>query len=288
MAIEFRPVSGAARASGTELDADTHGLVVAGAGGTTTAGETIGSITLPSGGPWLIFGAHIQVVQATLVAAEYIGGFLKIVSTAGDLDPNPAPLKLPTNAQGSALGTALSAGHSPLNIHNIAYTAPGKSAIDFEYHKHIACAVAPKVVCGIIFGKSIPTLQPIVFCDQVNGTVSADTSTSVGTITLSENAKEITGICAMVVKDGVAVTIEEVIGHFTLSSDDIKMTPAEYPLSGASDGGLGTPISNPIMEVPAFIPVNIPVEGGARISAAVKLTTAVTNPANTVVYLTYR
>lgn len=288
MTIEFRPTPPAATTGPGELDADTHGLIVAADGGTTTAAANIGSITLPSGGPWLIFGTHCQVVQATLVAAEYIGGHFRLVATAGDLVPNPAPLKLPVNSFGSALGTALAAGYSPLNIHNITYVAPGKSSLDIVYYKDIACAVAPKVVAGILFGSSVPQTQPIVYCDQVNGTVAVNTDTSVGTITLAEKSVEITGVCGMVVKDGVAVTIEELIGYFTLTSDDIKMTPFEFPLSGASDGGLGTPISNPIAQVPVFIPVRIPITGGARISATVKLTTALTNPANTVVYLTYR
>lgn len=275
------------RAGGAERDADTHGMVAAGAGQTGAGEKTIGSIVLPAGGPWTIFGLWGQAVQATEVAAEFTGGYIGINASAGDLDPNPAPTKFPIPAFGSSLGTALPVSTCPLKIWPIQYMAPGKAAIDLIFSNDIAMTVAPQVVMGIIFGKTIPEDRRMQYCDQVRGTVTATTSTSVGTITFSERASRITALGGILAQDGVHVTIQELLGYFTLTSDDVKLPPAEFPFSAAHSGGLGATIGSPVPNIPVMFPVNIPIPGGARFSAAVKLNTAVTNAANVAVYAIY-
>lgn len=275
------------RAGGAERDSDTHGMVAVGTGGTTVGETVVGSIVLPADGDWQIFGLWAQVVQQTEVAAEAVIGYASINASAGDLKPNPSPTKFPFPAFNSSLGTALPKSVSPLHVFPLQYTAPGKAALDLIIGLDVAMTVAPDVVMGIIFGKNIPEPRRMHFADSVGAAVSATASTALGTVTIAERASTITAIGGILVQDGVTTTVEQLSGFFSLSSDDAKLPPAEFPFASSNSGGLGATIGGGEAVMPMMIPVNIPVPGGARIGAACKLRTAVTNPAFAKVTLYY-
>lgn len=281
--LEYTPAAG----GGQPGESDTHGMAATGAGGTAAGETTVGSIVLPAGGDWTIFGLWAQVVAATATAADSIVGYATIKATSGDLEPNPAPTKFPVPALGSFLGATSPVQVCPLNIWPINFKAPGKAAIDLIYNQEIAITVAPMIAMGIIFGHSLPSARAFQFMDTVRTTVTSATASTVGTITLSEKASRITWIGAVIVQDGVLTTAEELIATFKLDSDDIKMPPAEFPCTAAFGAGLGALIGNVNHIMPTMIPVNIPVEGGARIDCTIDLVTAVTNGANCAIYVAY-
>ena len=266
---------------------NTHGMVLAGAGPTTAAELSLGTITLPADGPWVIHQVWGQVVAATATAAEAIGGYLKLESVAGDLEPNPAPAKFPLYAHGSFLGAVEDADSVPLQMYDINFAAPGKAQVKLLYAQDIGCTVAPQVCAGILFGKSTPEKKPLQYCDSVQGTVTAATDTSVGTITLSERSTRIVGVCAMLMQDGVLVAGEELIGFWRMASDDINIIPAQFPFVNAVNAGLGATISAGPVPPFSFIPVDIPVPAGARINTYVDLNTAVTNAADVRIFVAY-
>jgi hypothetical protein len=269
-----------------ELEADTHGMIVTGT--VSAAGDnSIGSITLPASGPWTVYGFWSMVANATPTAAEAITGNAFFRASQGDLDPNPAPVRFPIVESPSTLGAVIDVQPIPLVIHDINYSAPGKSTIEFFITLDTALTVAAQVVMGLIFGKTVPEKKPMQFCDRVTVGITSATETSIGTITLAEKATLITGVCGMLTTDLVVVTLEELLGFFRLDSADVKMTPAQFPFSACYGAGLGATIANPGGQKPIFIPVHIPVKNGARIDAFVDLNTAVTNAARAQVFLCY-
>jgi len=85
----------------------------------------------------------------------------------------------------------------------------------------------------------------------------------------------------------VITTVEELIGFFRLSSDDVRMPPAQFPFSAVYGGGLGALILNTGAQIPVMIPVDIPIHGGGRIDCFALLNTLVTNAAEIQIYLAY-
>jgi hypothetical protein len=85
----------------------------------------------------------------------------------------------------------------------------------------------------------------------------------------------------------VLTTAEELIGFFRLASDDVNLVPAQYPFPMAFSAGLGALIQGASFTPSGFIPVDIPIVGGARINCFVDLNTAVTTAAEVQVYIAY-
>lgn len=271
----------------TMTEENTHGMA-AGLVGQAAAGEkTIASLTLPADGPWLIHHVWAQVVAATQTAAESVGGYIKIESVAGDLEPNPAPAQFPLFSQGSLLGATARQVACPLQMFPIAYTAPGKAQLRLIFGSDLGDTVAPQIVCGILFGKTLPEVKPILYCDSVRASVTAATDTTVGTITLSERSTRITGICGIAIQNGVITANEELLGFWRMASDDINIIPAQFPFMAAYAGGLGALIGPADIPPFNFIPVDIPVPSGARVNTFVDLNTAVTNDADIRIFLAY-
>lgn len=265
----------------------THGSAVAG-GASTAAGDTvIGTVTLPAGGPWLIHHVWSLIAAATSTAAESFGGYFRLLSLDGDVEPNPAPSRFPTGIGGSFLGATEGARVDFLKLWSTAYQAPGKARIQLIYNEPTVVTAATQVILGLIYGKRVPEPQPIVFMDFVRAQVAAAVDTLVGTITLAEKARRITAIGCQIGQDNVIVAGEELLGFFRLSSDDINMAPAQFPCNVAFSGGLGTVIEQLVIPPPAMIPVDIPVIGGARIDCFIDLNTAVTNAAEIEVFIAY-
>lgn len=266
---------------------NTHSMIVTGGGGTAASESSIGSITLPADGPWQIHHIFGQIAAATATAAEAIGGYLRLESLAGDLEPNPAPAEFPLYSAGSFLGATADRVSNPLQMYRINFAAPGKSQLQLLYAQDVACTVAPQIVAGIIFGKSVPEMKPLQYVDSVQTTVTAATDTSIGTITLSERAARIVGVCGVLIQDGVLVTAEELVGFWRMASDDVNIIPAQFPFTNAGSAGLGATIGTGGIGMTSFIPVDIPVPAGARINTYVDLNTAVTNGADVRIFIAY-
>lgn len=271
-----------------EVQADTHGMAVAG-GGSTAAGDTVvGTITLPAGGPWTIFNVWSLIAAPTATAGESFGGHFRLNASSGDLTPNPAPSRFPTGIGGSFLGATQCQRVNPLHLFDVDYEAAGKAVIQLIYNEPTAVTVATQTVLGVIFGKTRPTPQPIRFIDRVRVQQTVTADTAVGTITISEKAEMITGIGCTVAQDNVITAAEELLGFFRLGSDDVDMPPAQFPINAGYSAGLGTVIESAMVANPVMIPVVIPVVGGARIDCFIDLNTAVTAAAEVEVYIAYR
>jgi hypothetical protein len=77
------------------------------------------------------------------------------------------------------------------------------------------------------------------------------------------------------------------IGFFRLASDDVKLPPMQLPFNNVYGAGLGALIQGGNQGRIDYIPVDIPVQGGARINAFVDLNTAVTNAADCEIFIAY-
>lgn len=267
----------------------THAIARQGAGGTAAAATTqIGAdIELPAGGPWSIFGLWMQVVKDTAADAECLSGSLIVDSHSGDISPDPAPGTFPISGLPSQTGANHGMAVVPLTIFPVNWSGAGKAVLRLSYYQQLAQAVGAQVACGILFGESVPEPRPIVFCDGVRSTQTADADTAVGTITLSTRATRITGIFADVNVDGALTADEALIGIVRLGSADIPLPPAQYPCARAFSAGDGTLIG-PVDDIKMdFIPVDIPVVGGARIDCYIDLGIAFTVAATVGIYLQY-
>jgi hypothetical protein len=266
-----------------------HSMIVAGAGATTAGDTTIGNIELPQrdSGNWIIHHVFAQAVRATATAAESVGGHFRLSPTQGELTPQPAPSRFPVFSSGSFLGAVADVPTCPLNIYEVDYSATGQARIDMIYNQAITVTVAAQVVLGVVFGDKRPTKTPFKFVDRVRTTVTAAADTSIGTITLSQNAKRIVGIAGIIQQNGVLTTAEELIGFFRLDSDDVKLVPAQYPFNAAFGAGLGATIASGVQGMISFMPVDIAVPRGARIDCFSDLNTAVTNGADVEIFIAY-
>jgi hypothetical protein len=268
-------------------DENTHGLLFSGAGQTAAGEQVLGTLTLPADGPWIIHNVFGQIVSATATAAEATGGYMRFDAASGDIDPNPAPSKWPVISNGSALGATIDVQGCALQMYDVLWNAPGRATINCIFNNTVAATVAPQIVMGVLFGKSVPEKRRSLFCDTCRVTTNSAADTAIGTITLSEKAKRITGIMGVLINDGVLTTAEELIGFFRLASDDVNLVPAQYPFPMAYSAGLGALIMGGGFIPSGFIPVDIPVPGGARINCFVDLNTAVTTAAEVQVYLAF-
>lgn len=266
---------------------NTHIALVAGAGQTAAGELSIGSITLPAGGPWKIHNMFGLLARATATAGEMNGGYMRLDSVSGDITPQPSPSRLPLVESASFLGTVAEAPCCPLHIYDVDWTAAGKAVFNMIYRQETAVTVAPQLVLGVCFGKERPVKRPIICCDMVRAQVTAAADTAVGTITLAESAKRITGVLVQAIQDNVITAAEELIGFCRLASDDIDLTPMQIPFANAFGAGLGAAFLNLGQFNTEFIPLDIPVLGGARINAFVDLNTAVTNAAEIQVFIAY-
>lgn len=267
----------------------THAIARQGTGGTAALATTqIGAdIEFPAGGPWSVFALWAQVVQDTAAAAESLAGAIVIDALSGDLEPNPAPGYFPVPGLASVAGANVGMSMVPLTIWPVNWSAAGKAVISLSYAQQLAQTVAAQCACGVLFGEEIPTARPIIYSDMTYGTQTAAAETAVGTITLSTRASRITGIFADITVDGAWTADEAFIGIVRLASADVSLPPAQYPLARAYSAGDGTPVGGFCNPVFAYIPVDIPVVGGARIDTYIDLGLAVTNAATVRIYLAY-
>jgi len=268
-------------------DENTHGMIVAAAGQVATGDQTLGTLTLPADGPWLIHHIFGQIAATTPTAAEGVGGYMRFDAASGDVTPNPAPSRWPVISNSAHLGATVDQQSCPLAIFPVAWEAPGRATINCIFNNIVAATAIPQVVMGILFGKQVPVERPFKFCDTVHVQTNSAADTAVGTITLSEKATRITGVCGTLIMDGVVVTVQSLIGFFRLASDDLDLVPAQFPFPLAIGGGLGALIQGANYPPIKFLPVDIPVVGGARINCFVDLNVATTNNADVQIFIAY-
>jgi len=267
----------------------THALAVTGTGGTAARAKTqIGAdLVLPAGGPWMIHGIWGQVVKSVTVPDEGNGGELLIEAKSGDTDPNPAPGIYPligSNASESANCAISSVG---LQLWPVNWAAAGKAVISLYYRNQLAITTGSPVAAGILFGESRPEVRPLTFCDAVQSSFASAAEQSIGTVTLSEKATRIVGILADLNKGDAVTAGEAIMATIRLASDDINLPPAQYPCARAFNASAGTPVGQSSAPRLEFIPVDIPVQGGARVDVYATTTVSVTGNADIAVYLAY-
>jgi len=269
-------------------DANCHSQILSAGGGTTAASTTnLGNITLPAGGPWTIHGIHGLVVNATSTAAEGIIGHLRMTSVSGDVSPNPAPSRWPVSGASSFLGAATGRPFMPTTIWPTKLEAAGKAIITLDWINDTVATVAPRVLAGIMYSRTIPEPMRAPFSDRVAVACTAAGATAIGTITLAEKATRITAVGCELLQSAVSTAAEELLGWFVLSSDDIDFAPSQWPCSGGFSAGLATNHGLGDGTYPLMIPVDIPVLGGARVDCTINLVTAVTNAARASVTIMY-
>jgi hypothetical protein len=268
---------------------NTHCLIASGAGVTTTADVQVGGapLELPAGGPWIIHDVFCQVVSATLTPAESLAGHFRFDPLSGDVSPDPSPSRFPVAESQSYLGATGSCPVCPLNLFPVNWQAAGKATVNAIYANGVAVTVAPQIVQGIVFSRTIPEKMRTLFSDRVRTTKAAAAESLVGTITLSQKATKITGVLAMVLRNGVLVAGEELTGYIRLASDDIGLSPSQWPFAFVTGAGLGATVGGGNVTPMDFIPVDMDVPAGARISVYATFNTAVTNAADVEVFLAY-
>lgn len=268
----------------------SHGLVrVTATVATVVETQLGGNIQLPvRAGNWMINDISGQVVRQTADPAVSMGGTINLISPSGDLTPDPAPANRPVYESGSLLNTTSGVSACPIWRYPTEIGASGLATISFFATNAIASATAPIWAQGIHFAPAIVVPQRPLFATFVRATQSAVARTLVGTITLSEKAQKITEIMGIVSQDGVLTTAEELIGFFDLASDDIELAPSQWLFNTAFGAGIGATIASGYHAVRNPYLVDIPVVGGARIDCFITLTTAVTNPADVMIYIGYR
>lgn len=270
-----------------EEETNTHSSIVTGVGSIPAGDILIGQITLPAGGPWLIHDVFGQIVSVTPTAAESMGGHFRFDPASGDLSPDPSPSRFPVFESGSSLGATIDRGQCPLNVFPVAWEGAGKAVINCIYHQAIACTVAGQVVLGMMYGRARPEPKPMLFSDVARAAVAVTADTAIATITLSQKASRITGVCGILSQDGVLVTVESLTGFYRLASEDVKLPPMQLPFNNVYGGGLGALIQGGNQGRISYIPVDIPVPSGARINAFVDLNIAVTNATDVEIFLAY-
>jgi len=267
----------------------THAQLVTGTGGTTAGATTqIGAnLTLPAGGPWIIHNIWGMVAKDTTVPNEGTGGALQIRALSGDLTPDPAPGTFPLIGNPVSESANAAIAGNPVSMWMTDWNGAGKAVISLSYINQLAITTGSDVAAGIIFGSARPERRPIRFCDFVQDSFASAAEQQIGTITLSERATRITGVLADLNKGDAPTAGEPILATIRLASNDVQMPPAAYPCNRCFDASDGTAAGAAGGLYSQFIPVDIPVVGGARIDCFATTTASVTGNADVSIYLAY-
>lgn len=273
----------------------THSQGVAGVGATTGGTEvSIGTITMPRGGPWNIWGIWYTTASALPGTGIQLQSFIRVDDINGDITPTPTPYTFPTYSQGAILGDGGNFLHLPWKYKPVNWRAEGGTAIRFMADEATTVTTGSQFSIGVFYGVK-PTMYDLMAQDiqanhyqGVSGTADSTAETSAGTVTLSEKVRAITGLCVDVVM-ATGVEGEEVSGTARIQSDDVDLPPFIFPFSHVMGAGLDP--SEAHMEgvgvVPKFIPVHIPVPAGSAIEFLTDLVSDVTAAAITRSYIAY-
>lgn len=267
----------------------TFAIARTGTGGTAALANTnIGAvITMPAGGPYIIHDIWGQVVKSTTIPDEGTGGALILNSVSGDIDPDPAPGQWPLIGACVSQSANCALAPVPLNLWQTLLNASGKAQLQLSYINQLAITTGSPVAAGIIFGDVIPAPVRAPFCAYVQSSFASAAEQQIGSITLAEKATKIVGILADLNKGDAVTVAEAMLATIRLGSQDIKLPPSQYPCNRGFNASDGTPVGQPATPRSAFIPVDIPVIGGAIIDVFATTVISVTGNADVSVYLAY-
>jgi len=172
-------------------------------------------------------------------------------------------------------------------MYPVDWSAAGKATLRLSYLNTLAITTGSVLAAGIIFGDAPPAISPFTFCDGVRASFAATTEQSIGTIILAEKATKIVGIFADLNKGDVPTAGEAIVATIRLDSADMMMPPAQYPCNRAFNASDGTAVGQASSHPTSFIPVDIPVVGGARVNCFATTTASVTGNADVQIYLAY-
>lgn len=226
---------------------------------------SISTITLPAGDNW-----KIQAIALTCVCATQVEGNLELRMrcNSGDVSPNPSPFKIPIPSF-TAQQTTPAVAHSlqPFVVRTN-FRAAGKSILEFFIFNRGATATYYYSVSIIIADQNIDMPSAIVYSDSSSANVTATTETSLGTITISESAKKLTGVCCFGIPNASAFAASKTLsGKLRLDSNDVLLTPFDVPMTAFSGSSTAPNITVPT--IPFWYPLDVPVPGGARITGYV-------------------
>jgi len=265
----------------------THAQLVIAAPAIAIGDVFFGTINLPGIGPWVIHHIWGQMLPEDTIDFSRIDSRFYLQPKTSDLKPYPTPSFFPFPAIGSYHGAPNWTPSSPLKLNSVRWVAPGKTELNFYINTQSAITANFKTAIGIIYSPSPPFPTPASFSAYVTGDVVDTTENQIGTITLSQSAKKITGIIATISHVGAAAPTVQILGHIRLDSADFQLTPAQFPCNNAF--GIPTNAQTSGVEQGSLltIPLDIPVKSGARIDVFV--TSLVAPPASNRfdVYLQY-
>ncbi len=273
----------------------THSQGVSGTGATTGGTEvSIGTTTLPRPGPWKIYGLWFTSSHDLPGDGIQLQSRMRIDDINADIMPTPTPYTIPIFSQPAILGTGGDSYMVDWRYKPVNWVAAGGTQLRFLENEATTLSTAGQFAMGVFYGVK-PTAYDVMARDilanhyeSVGGTADTTAETTAGTITLSEKAKVITGICMDVV-GSASVEGEQLSGLARIQSDDVDLPPFTFPFSHVSTAPLET-VENDAQAVgtiPTFIPVHIPVPAGASIEALTTLDVDVGAAAITRFYLGY-
>jgi len=90
----------------------------------------------------------------------------------------------------------------------------------------------------------------VITCDVTAFTATGDTvETSIGSVTLPSNARRILAVGVNIAGDGVT-TLENTMGQFRVAINNLDVTPAKFPIAGASPIGTDNAHTIPLHAYP--------------------------------------
>ncbi len=273
----------------------THSQGVSGLGATTGGTEvSIGTVTLPRGGPWNIWGVWYVCAPDLPGTGEQLQAFVRVNDVNGDLNPNPTPYTFPLWSMGAILGDGGNFYDVPWRYKPVNWQAAGGAQLQFLADEATTVSTASLFAVGVFYGVK-PTMYDVVARDVianhiqgVSGTADTNAETSAGTVTLSEKAKVITGLCVDVAM-ATGAEGEALTGLARIQSDDVDLPPFIFPFSSMMAAGLDPAEAHMegVGHIPSFIPVHIPVPAGSAIEFLTNLDVDVGAAAITRCYLAY-
>lgn len=273
----------------------THSQGVAGAGATVAGTEvTVGTVTMPRGGPWNIWGVWYTTCPGTPTDAQQRQIFMRVNDLNGDIIPTPKPYTIPLFSSSAIAGDSQLSQHIPFIYNPVNWQAQGGTQIRFHADIATAETVAARIAAGVFYGVK-PRAYDVVaqmplfnFTQGVAGTADTTAETSAGTITLSEKARVITGLMVDVVQD-TSAEADEVSGTARIQSDDVDLAPFVFPFAHVTSAPLesGEATLDVVGVVPKWLPVHIPVPAGSAIEFLTDLDQDVTAAAITRSYIAY-
>jgi len=197
------------------------------------------------------------------------------------------PCYIPCNGFTLGLATAQSIQVADLYRVPVSWETPGKMTFDVHAYDEHAGAVAELLTVAIFFGKVRPLFIPAQLIDRLSGTITKNTTTLLGTITLAETATKIVGISGRVTPNVAQPQNEQLHASFTLESDDIDLTPSTWPIDPMISGFTGGEAHAETIGPLKFIPVDIPVPKGARVNVYFTINSAIASDPYAQFFLAY-